>query len=372
MVYIIRCNDVVSDPRAMKYVSYLKETHQDYKLIGWDREGKYPKEDNAIYFHKPAGYNVGGIRAVRGRIKWMWFVYKTLKSSNAGESTLHACDLDCAFPAAVYKLFNRGKVNNLIFDVFDWYSATLYNQNKLILSAFRVMEKFTTKRSDYLIICEPERVAQIPYHVNPSSLKVLPNIPGFSDKSFIVDDDSYRFPNNLLTVSYVGGFFNERCLDELLTIAQSGTINLSIAGYGSPAIEVKAEQLGKLPNVKYYGKVRYEEGLKIMYNSDIIYAMYAKTNPNHIYAAPNKYYESMFLGKPLFTTKGTIVGDKCLKNEIGYVSEEDFDSIEKEFISLDRQELVKKGMNASQLWSRKFSSYVNVFMHSEYQRMISI
>ena len=40
MVVLIRCNDILSDPRAMKYVRYLQEKGIEHKFIGWDRDGK--------------------------------------------------------------------------------------------------------------------------------------------------------------------------------------------------------------------------------------------------------------------------------------------------------------------------------------------
>ena len=74
-----------------------------------------------------------------------------------------------------------------------------------------------------------------------------------------------------------------------------GYVNLLIAGFGDDRIERRCIEMSARENIKYFGTVSYEQGLHISYNSDIIYAMYCKTNPNHIYAAPNKYYEAMLL-----------------------------------------------------------------------------
>lgn len=86
-----------------------------------------------------------------------------------------------------------------------------------------------------------------------------------------------------------------------------GICNLLIAGYGAKEIEERCINLNEKDNIIYFGKVVYDQGLNIMYNGDVIYAMYCKTNPNHIFAAPNKYYEAMLLAKPIISTKGTIV-----------------------------------------------------------------
>lgn len=369
MLYIIRCNDILSDPRAMKYVKYLKDTKHDFKLIGWDRDNIITDNNNSFFLKNKAGYNVGGIKAVKNRILWMWFVLKTLIKEKPDKPVLHACDLDAAFPSVIYKIFFNKKTI-VIFDVFDWFSATLYNQGRIVLNAFAFMEKISVNHSDHIIICEPERVEQIPYKIKKEQLHILPNIPYFSDSSFLVNSNNYKFDNDNIIFGYVGGFSNDRCLIEIINIAEKGQINLLIAGFGNNEIENKLESLNNSPYIKYYKKVEYSHGLNILYNSNIVYAMYDKRNPNHIYAAPNKLYESMFLGKAIFSTKGTIVERKIEHMKIGYTSIESMDDISKTIDLIDQNELHIKGENAKKLWNDKFSHYVNDFFENTYSKII--
>ena len=372
MVILIRCNDIVSDPRAMKYVRYLEETRQDYILIGWDRDGKMKDTEKAIYYHRQAGYNVGGLHAVWNRIGWMQFVVRTLRSLNIEQATIHACDLDAAYPVVVYKKLKRkGKKSKIIFDVFDWFSATLHEQPTLVLLAFKLMEKTSVQGSNYIIICEPERVEQIPYTIPEEKLLVLPNIPYFQNLDFLSENREMHFCNGLITFSYVGGFAQSRCINEIISIAEKGLINLAIAGYGDVQIEKRLESLNNCLNIKYYGKVNYTDGLNVMYNSDIVYAMYSVKNPNHIYAAPNKYYEAQMLGKPIFTTKGTIVEKKVVENGIGYVSGESLEEIESIIKDVVKKDLEKKGVKANSLWRDKFATYTNNFMKTKYKSIIT-
>lgn len=370
MLILVRCNDVASDPRAMKYVNFLKENNKPFKLIAWDRDGKVVDESEGFYLKKRAGYNVGGLKAVLNRIVWMWFVLKTLINIKEKTPVIHACDLDAAFPSAVYKvLFNRNA--KLIFDVFDWYSATLYNQGTIVLKAFAIMEKFSVKNADKIIICEPERIDQIPLTIPQESLWILPNIPFFADDSFLVRTPHNSFANNLITFSYVGGFSIERCINQIIDIAEAGKINLSIAGFGNASIENRLEGLKGHPCVKYYGKVKYQDGLNIMYNSDVIYAMYAKTNPNHIYAAPNKYYEAMFLGRPIFSTKGIIVSKKIEELGIGYSSEEGQADILSVIESIRIDECKDKGYVAKKMWNDSYKSYTKDFLEGPYANFLN-
>ena len=64
MVVLIRCNDIQSDPRAMKYVRYLQERCIEHRLIGWDRDGKNPDLPNSVMWKEQMGYNVGGFNYV--------------------------------------------------------------------------------------------------------------------------------------------------------------------------------------------------------------------------------------------------------------------------------------------------------------------
>lgn len=368
MVILIRCNDIVSDPRAMKYVRFLQDKGIEHILIGWDRDGSKTNCPNAIMWQRTAGYNVGGLRAVRNRLGWMLFVLKQLFKYGRKDVVLHGCDIDCAFPAAVYKVFNHKA--KLIFDIFDWFSATLYDQKKYILKAFKILESFTVRHSDKIILCEPERIKQIPFEVDRSLITILPNIPYFEDSSFLKKEDSF-FKNDLITFSYVGGFSKDRCLFEIVKIAADGVINLAIAGYGDKELEDFLVSLNDCPYIKYYGKVPYQKGLIISYNSDVMYAMYSKVNPNNVYAAPNKYYESMFLGKPIFSTKGTIVENKVVDNKTGFVSEESEYEIKYAISMIAKNFIEEYGNNAHNLWVEKYSNYTYYWLCNIYLPFIS-
>lgn len=369
MVLIIRCNSISNDPRVKKYLSYLESNNIEYKVLGWDRNQENLKQRKIIFFRKKSGYNIGGMKAAWYRVLWMWFCFKQI--SKIKPTVIHGCDLDSAFPAIIYKIIRKRNVK-VIFDVFDWFSATLYNQPKIVTTAFRWMESLTSKYSDHIIICEKERLQQIPHNIS-SKVNILPNIPMVSDEtSFKYKDDDFLFSNNMITVSYVGGLYNERFLDELLEIAETGCINLLIAGYGDVQLENKCRYLSTRKNIRYFGSVPYEQGLHIAYNSDIVYAMYCKTNPNHIYAAPNKYYEAMLLGKPIITTNGTIVGDKVISEEIGFAVEENKDQLKKLFDNLnhDKKLYIKKGEKAHLLWRERFRDYTSNFLKERYATLI--
>lgn len=369
MLLIIRCNNLRNDPRVQKYIDYLDRCHVNYKLLGWNRLGEKLDSKSGVYLQLKSSYGNGGLLAIFHRIRWMSFVVKYLVLNRSQFDVIHACDLDSAFPACLYKfLFKRNL--KVIFDIFDWFSATLYNNGKIVKYVFHFMEHFTIKYSDEVIICEPERIKQIPFDLNNQEL-VLPNIPSVADLNFLKESGEYHFNNNLITLSYVGGFYEDRLLDELLMLVEKGKINLLIAGFGNSRFEERCEKMRDLLNFKYYGKVCYKDSLNIMYNSDILYAMYSKKNPNHYYAAPNKYYETMFLGKPILSTKGLILEKKILDNGIGYTVGESLTEIESLISNLNREDMEEKGQKAKYLWNSKYKNMTNDFMKNSYMKIIS-
>lgn len=258
----------------------------------------------------------------------------------------------------------------LIFDIFDWYTDTIPNQGRMLKMVFGMMERISVRMSDHMIICEPERREQIPFQYNDKKLTVLSNIPYFAESSFLTPYDEPLFNNGKLTFCYVGGFIVKRCIEDIITIAGRGDVNLAIAGFGSVEIEGRLKNLEGHPNIKYFGKVKYQVGLRMMYNSDIVYAMYSPEIKNNIYAAPNKFYEAMFVGKALFTTDGTKVGEKTVHLNMGYIAKDNIQDIERVIRSITPEEMKQKAMNSARLWTEKYCNYTETFMKNEYTKMI--
>lgn len=367
-IVLIRCNDIISDSRVKKYLDFYDKNNADYRVIAWDRLGNSQRLPHTVYCPSRSLYNQGGIAAIKDRLKWMWFILRTLFSLH-DDLKIHACDLDAAFPAAIYKILSRKK-NFLLFDVFDWISDTLYNQGAVVLRAFSLMEWLSVRRADHIIICEPERVRQIPYDIS-GRYSVLQNIPSFASSDFLSADSSFHFDNGLFTLAYVGGLIIDRCLDELIDGAAAGHYNLNIAGYGDRHFTDRLESLRDCPHIRYHGKVAYADGLRIMYNSDIIYAMYSKRNPNHLFAAPNKYYEAMFVGKPVITTEGIIIADKVRQNGFGYSIGESLQELTSLVDSLTAADVKRKAEAAARLWPQ-YKTATEHYLSTTYKKMMGI
>ena len=364
-VYLFRSNNIF-DSRVNKYRNYYERAGLNYTIVGWDRGGKGWQKDNYDFFQYRAGEDVGGMKAIRNHLKWMKFVYDYLKK-HKNATTIHACDLNSAFPAALFKIFHKREVT-LIFDACDWFSAN-FASKRFLCFCFGLMERFTCKEADELIICEPERIEQIQFKLRKQPL-VMPNIPEINSSVITEIQDKYKFDNNNPTLAYLGGFSDNRFLLEVLTLAETEPFNLLIAGSGNRTVMKKCDEVKDRENVRYFGRVPMEEGLNMENAADIVYAMYCKTNPNNIYAAPNKFYEALLLGKPIITTKGTIVDKKVVENNIGWAVEEDIEELRQLVNNLNKEDIEKKGKNALALWENKFKDYLPNFFENIYSKII--
>lgn len=98
---------------------------------------------------------------------------------------------------------------------------------------------------------------------------------------------------------------NGRYLKEMANvIKQHPEFEWHVGGFGE--LEDYFKKLSNnYHNIYFYGKLQYSEVLFLEGRCDIMTAIYDPSVPNHKYAAPNKFYESLMLGKPVIMMKNT-------------------------------------------------------------------
>lgn len=273
---------------------------------------------------------------------------------------IHACDFDTVLPSLVMRILGK----KVFFDIFDWFSDEVKTGKSWIDKPINLLEKFAVRHSDLVILCEKGRLRQI--QCTPKNYIVIPNVPsqllGQINSTKIVKEN-VSWP---IVIAYVGGIVHSRGLLELVDcISGDDRFVLKIAGFGDSIIEntIKAAAQ-KYMNINFFGKVSYDRALEIMRESDILYAMYYKDNANHIYAAPNKFYESIYLNKPVITTEGTLVGIMVKQYRNGFVISEGKQALSDFLNSLTPQSIYMKKQDMGRIkdWEKKiqncFSQYI--------------
>ena len=360
MVFLIRSTDVNPDPRVQKYIDYYTKSSIHYKIIAWNRAGNELSKKNVIFFKNKSSFE-NGFKNVLKLILWNIFIFKQLFLQRNKIKLIHACDFDTVIPCMIIKLIFKKK---LVYDIFDWYVDSR-NIPRPINYLILLFELIAFKLSNKIILCEKGRIEQIPFNFKKNKILILPNIPSFNLTGFNFKKQNRN--QDKLNISYVGVLGKDRgILNVLEFVSKNTNFAIEVAGFGILEEKVKSYSK-KFENISFLGKVSYSKGLQIMCNSNAILALYFKSNLNHIYAAPNKYYESLYLGVPIITTKGTLVGNKVIKYDTGYVYDEYEDDISVFFNSISDLNLKS---NNCEIVFKKYKNTITSFFNDNYSILV--
>lgn len=350
MICYINRSTVDYDVRLNKYVQACKETGTPYFVIGWDRmlNTKYVDEnEHQLKVYCPYAQGKKLIPAIR----WFFFTWYYLIKNFHKYKVIHACNMENALFSLPFKLLGK----KIVFDIYD--------------SQVIKLERKIAPKVDCLILPAEKRLEQI--GVNKNSLKCfmeIENVPTFNTSLKPVEG----LKREKIYLSYVGVFQKEiRGLENLVNmVLQDERFVLDIAGGGDDLDSMIQNAATKCERVHYHGKVQYSEALKIMNNSDFIVALYYPYSSNHVYASPNKSYESLFLSTPIITSKGTLVGDKVAHMNTGYIVDDTLEGLHNLFANVETEEFkceyLVKSNNCAAQWKNVYADYKNKTLEGEY------
>lgn len=323
-VVLIRSNPVSPDPPVEKMANTLLGLGHSVHIIGWDRSSDYPAEtDTIIMRNGNARITRFGIKAtfgggLKGNLKPLYLFQKNLSrwlNENKSEIDLvHSFDFDTGFVAERFAKRNGIK---LVYHMLDYYIDS-HNLGKGILrDIVRKAENKVIEEADATIICTEKRKEQIAgskpkrlyvIHNTPDVQSIDPNITVIKSK----DKDKMK-------IVYVGILANSRMLKEMAEIVANDTrYEFHIGGFGKLE-SVFDEYAKKYENIYFYGKLPYAKTLALEKECDVMVAIYDPSVRNNQYSAPNKFYESLMIGKPIIMAKGTGFDDIIEKYRIGCV-----------------------------------------------------
>ena len=364
MTLLIRDNECF-EPRVKNYLRYFESHNIPYRVIAWNRNGTAKPDDRIVFYQRRAEYGKR-IANIPNKIGWMFFAMKEIWRNRKECTAIHACDIDGILPAMFVGKLLKKKV---IFDIFDWISSL--TGKGAVYKLVEWLQNFCYKHSDAVILCEEERKAQAKA-VNEHVL-IIPNIP---DGKTVFDEETLAKTAQDLSsydyvVSYVGVFDRDRGLENLLdVISRCSNIKLNIAGFGVLDDQVR-DYADRFENITCWGRVPYAVGQALQKNSGMIAAMYHLTSPLHKFAAPNKYYESLYLGVPMITTQNTLVGSKVEKYDTGFVLDENVESLYALFQRTDLHTAIDaKKQHCANTWEQVYKDYYEEYMTNRYMKLI--
>lgn len=314
-IYILRTNPVSPDSRVEKESLSLANNGYNVRIIAWDRNSNHKNETSLLHNNPNITISRIGVKASFGGgkknivpfLKFKKESLKILKKEACNIFALHACDYDTA--CFSYK-FAKKKNIHFVFDIFDFK----YGRPKgLIQSLVKKNQIKIINQADATIICTEQRLKQIEGS-SPKTISIIHNSPSLAFSTSIRVCKSL---SNKTKFCYVGILQNGRLIKEICEyFARHSEIELHIAGFGY--LESFIKEISNIhKNIFFYGKIPYEKTISLENSCDVIFALYNPAIENNRFAAPNKFYEACFLGKPVIMVKNTGMSENVEKEEVG-------------------------------------------------------
>lgn len=324
-VILIRSTEVMPDPPVEKMAAALLDAGHEVKILAWDRAHRYcektsiknlPNGDvELVHFGIPAKYS-GGIKSnLKAMIAFQIRIIRWLVRHRSEYDAVHAFDFDTGLAAMLCAKMLRKK---FVYHILDEYVDGHAISGKVLATLIRFLETRVINSADATILCTEKRRAQIGA-ASPKELVVIHNTPDHAqqtERSFALKGNPSR-----TKVAYVGILADRRLLKETVeAIALMQDVEMHVGGFGEFEAWFQAAAQ-RWPNIFYYGKLQYAQTLAMEAQCDLMIAAYDPSLRNHQYAAPNKFYEAMMLGKPLIMAKGTGCSEVIEAHDLGVLTE---------------------------------------------------
>ncbi len=341
------------DGKLKKYMSVLDQAGISYHFVGWARADTSPEQGTRFSYFKRQAPLGNGLKNILNLLLWNIYLFQRLFHMRKNVGCIHVIDFDSVIPCFVFsRLFRRP----LIFDIYDKYTS-LRKMPGILATAIDKLENYCIKRADLSILADSSRYKQHGLSVDAKNVIVLENVPIVAVEKTLRHTPS----GNRWNIGYFGVLEPvHRGLEDLLELAlQCPEIGLHIAGYG-PLEAFIATKAGLSANIHFYGPRSPKEGLAVMEKMDIIAGLYYRSVPNHLYAAPNKYYEHLMLGVPLVTTEGTPPGEKVTSLNTGWAVSEGVGALKRWLGTLQEADVDIKAKMAAQVWQTNYANYYDI------------
>ena len=358
MRLFIRSIDVSTDARLQRFTAALRHQDEPFLVAFWHRSGPSPNFDDPalIPFSRkaPIGARWGN---VFGILEWNAYVARAIWRRRQALSSVQAVDLDCALIACISCLLLRIP---FIFDIYDSYPDSR-GMRGITAALVRRIEGWVATRADLTIIADAERRHQHRIGCGADVL-VVENVPA-------TDWAPTPMPNMPLTLGYLGNLeAHHRGLEDVLEVVSADPrYRLLVAGTGALEQRMR-EAAASCDRITFAGPVEHRDGMTLMARCNIMLGLYYLSVPNHRYAAPNKYYEHLILGRPLLTTCGTPPGAKVVKYGTGWAITDGAAAISNWLSGLDHDAVAECGARARARWEECYDDYVATVINGEYVR----
>lgn len=314
--------EIEVDTRAQKEIAALERAKAQVIVCAWNKNKDGPIEGKkaclrgintniiniCVKVAKTKGLKENLVPLIRYQLKLSLWLIKNRKKFDY----IHAVNMDTAFTASIIGKIQKKRI---IYDIFDDYADSHAREGTAMHSIIRWFDRKIIRRADAVIICSEKRREQLA--CQPNKLEIIHNSPDIFE--YRDEKNKFSVDNRLLNVVYVGNLYPGRMTLELANIiANSENMALYCGGAGEYEKEL-SDMANLYENIHFYGRMSYEDVLALEDKCDVIPAIYNPDFSNHRFAAPNKFYEALFLGKPTIMVRGTGMDSEVEKLQTGLV-----------------------------------------------------
>jgi glycosyltransferase involved in cell wall biosynthesis len=219
------------------------------------------------------------------------------------------------------------------------------------------LDLFTMQLADLVILADDSRKQQI-------QADRLKHVIVFYNSPDDVYGSTKRFKTNhppeglKLNLIYVGLVDNRKrdfqfAMD---VIGAHPSVGLDVYGAGRD-YNAMARKYNDSNNIRFLGKVPYEQILNVEAEYDGVFAVYDPSIPNNVLASPNKLFEAMMLSKPVILNKEVVAAQLIEEFDIGYTytfnDPVDFERVLDEMLRAP-ETAIEKGVNGRALYLSRF------------------
>lgn len=373
IVLYIRSQRASTDGRLTRYLSFMHSVNIPYRAFCWDREGatvsSAGEQFHVEHFVLPAKSGSRYFNAFK-LIRWNFAIFAYCLRNRIQIRKIHCADFDSVLPCY---LFSKLYSCPLIFDSYDRYSDSRRMGNPLKFFVDKI-ESYILRKAQVAILPSRARIEQYELK-HTDNLVIIENLPVFgvskphpsaqtqASLNTVFEEIGKQRSEYRAVLSYVGVLENEgRGLENLLAcVASMPDLALIVAGSG-PLQNQMSEAAAKYPNIFYTGALDYVFAEQVMTFSDLHIGLYYLVNPNHRYAAPNKYFEHLYFGKALLTSEGTPPGEQVKLWSTGFTVTDSKEALHQFLSEITPEMLSTAGAKAALHWQQQYANYhVDVF-----------
>lgn len=343
-VFLCRSIPVSEDSRVLRYSKLIQEQGLKVIYVQWGAAG--PASD-VITAPVPRLRGRPYLNILLTPIFSLWLFIFIIKNTKKGDVVL-AVDLDTGLPALIGSYLKKA---SFIYDIADPFSLCRFNKSIKIINW---LEGKVAKSARMAILPSKARSCFYPKDI---AFRIIENVPNFTNLSF----NKPAFPESKLSLGYFGTLEGKYRGLEILAkaVLDRDDLVFHVGGTGALSDYFKELSIEYPDKFAFYGRFAPNDLPHLIYNCELLVAIYSAQKEHHKYVAANKLYEHLACSRAVLTNSGTNFAEDIRDWDTGWVVSEDYTAVCSvlDVVLADKTKLYSKSKKAELLWASFYKEY---------------